>query len=72
MEGVIDLTGPYNLKGKDGTIIDLMAFTMINPATSWFKIVELPLIRGLKIIAVDAKESSIVDKIFDKTSERIA
>ncbi len=38
----VDLIGPYTLKGKDGTIIDFMALTMINPTTSWFKIVELP------------------------------
>ena len=49
-----------------------MALTMINPATSWFEVVELPLIRQLKTITVDGKESSIVEEIFDKTSERIA
>jgi hypothetical protein len=32
----VDLIGPYTLKGKDGTIIDFMALTMINPTTSWF------------------------------------
>jgi hypothetical protein len=39
----VDLIGPYTLKGKDSTIIDFMALTMINPATSWFKVVKLPL-----------------------------
>ncbi len=68
----VDLIGPYTLKGKDGTIIDFMALTMIDPATSWFKIVELPLIHRLKTSAVDGKESSIVDEIFNKTSEHIA
>ena len=38
----VDLIGPYTLKGKDGTIIDFMCVTMIDPATSWFEIVELP------------------------------
>ena len=38
----MDLIGPYTLKGKDGTQIDLMCVTMIDPATSWFEIVELP------------------------------
>ena len=38
----MDLIGPYTLKGKDGTQIDFMCVTMIDPATSWFKIVELP------------------------------
>jgi hypothetical protein len=40
----VDLIGPYALKGKDGSIIDVMCLTMINPITSWFKIVELPTI----------------------------
>jgi hypothetical protein len=38
----VDLIGPYTLKGKDGSSIEFMCLTMINPATSWFKIVELP------------------------------
>jgi hypothetical protein len=41
----VDLIGPYTLKGIDGTVIDFMALTMINLPTSWFEIVELPLIR---------------------------
>jgi hypothetical protein len=40
----VDLIGPYTLKGKDGIVIDFMALTMINPTTSWFEVVELPLI----------------------------
>ncbi len=40
----VDLIDPYTLKGKDGPIIDFMALTMINPATSWFNVVELPLV----------------------------
>ena len=38
----VDLIGPYTLKGKGGTQIDFMCVTMLNPATSWFEIVELP------------------------------
>ncbi len=38
----VDLIGPHTLKGKDGLSIDFMCLTMINPATNWFKIVELP------------------------------
>jgi hypothetical protein len=68
----VDLIGPYTLKGKNGTIIDFMALTMIDPATSWFKVVELPLVCQLKTIKVNGKESSIVGEIFDKTSDRIA
>jgi hypothetical protein len=38
----VDLIGPYTFKGKDDSSIDFMCLTMINPATSWFKIVILP------------------------------
>ncbi len=38
----VDLIGPYTLKGKDESSIDFMCLTMIDRATSWFKIVELP------------------------------
>jgi hypothetical protein len=38
----MDLIGPYTLKGQDGTPIDFMCVTMIDPATDWFEIVELP------------------------------
>ena len=33
----VDLIGPYTLRGKDGSEIDFMCLTMIDPATSWFK-----------------------------------
>jgi hypothetical protein len=49
-----------------------MALTMIDPAASWFEVVELPLVGRLKAITVNGKESSIVEEIFDKTSEHIA
>ncbi len=68
----VDLIGPYTLKGKDGTVIDFIALTMIDLATSWFKVVELPLIHQLKTLTVNGKESSIVEEIFHKTSEHIA
>jgi hypothetical protein len=41
MEGFcVDLKDPYT---EDGTVIDFMAVTIIDPAISQFKIVELPL-----------------------------
>ena len=40
----VDLIGPYTLKGLDGSAIDFMALTMIDPASSWLEIVELPLV----------------------------
>ena len=38
----LDLIGPYTIKGKDGSEIDFMCLTMIDPASSWFELVELP------------------------------
>jgi len=40
----VDLIGPYTLKGKDGSSIDFMALTMINPASSWLEVMEIPTI----------------------------
>ncbi len=44
----VDLIGPYTLKGKDNLQIDIMALTMINPASSQFKIAELPEVEQLR------------------------
>jgi hypothetical protein len=68
----VDLIGQYTLKGKDGTVINFMALTMIDPATTWFKVVKLPLISQLNTVTINGKESSIVEEIFNKTSEHIA
>jgi hypothetical protein len=43
----VDLIGPYTLKGKDNLQIDFMALTMINLASSWFEIAELPIVKQL-------------------------
>ncbi len=67
-----NLIGPYTLKSKKSTVMDFMALTMINPATSWFKIVELPSMHQLKTIAIKGTESSIVEEIFNKSSDCIA
>jgi len=49
-----------------------MALTMIDPASSWFEIAELPVVERLRRQTVNGKELLIADEIFDKTSERIA
>jgi hypothetical protein len=45
----VDLIGPYTLKETDNTRIDLMCLIMIDPATSWFKIVEVPTVTKLTV-----------------------
>ena len=73
----VDLIGPYTLKGKDGTQIDFMCLTMIDPASSWFEIAELPVMeyitppshtkKGTKTHKTQTKET-----YFDKTSTMIS
>ena len=65
----VDLIGPYTLRGKDGTEIDFMCLTMIDPATGWFEMVELPVIEIVKNTGGDDVETQ---EIFDKTSKQIA
>jgi hypothetical protein len=75
-----DLIGPYTLKGKDGSSIDFMCLTMINPATSWFEIVELPTVaqettvplvgKGKKVTF--AKNTKAAKPYFDKCSTQIS
>ncbi len=64
----VDLIGPYTLNGKDNSQIDFMALTMINPASSWFEIADLPVVEQLRWQKVNSKELLIADEIFDKTS----
>ena len=46
----INLIGTYTLKGKDGKQIDFMCHTMIDPASSWFEMVELPVMETITTI----------------------
>jgi hypothetical protein len=73
----VNLVGPYTLKDKDGSSIDFMCLTMINPATSWFEIVELPTVRVTVPQAGKDKKATCTDytkdaEIFDKTSAQIS
>jgi hypothetical protein len=66
----VDLVGPYTLKGKDGLSIDFMALTMIDPASSWFKIVELPTIYRLitkkkKVKREQSKKKSSISHLIE-------
>ncbi len=73
----VDLVGLYTLKGKDSSSIDFMCLTMINLATSWFEIVELPTVRVMVPKEGKGKKATCLDytkdaKIFDKTSAQIS
>ncbi len=74
----MDLIGLYTLKGKDGTEIDFMCLTMIDPASSWFEIVELPVTTEV-VIPMDTKGhkrtktcKNIILPYFDKSSAMIS
>ena len=45
---------------------------MIDPASSWFEIVELPVVNRQWTLNVNGRESLKNDEIFDKSSERIS
>jgi hypothetical protein len=49
-----------------------MALTMINPTSSWFDIVKLPVDTQLRGQTVNGKELLTADEIFDKISDCIA
>jgi hypothetical protein len=76
----VDLIGPYTFKGKDGSSIDFMCLTMINPTTSWFKIVKLPTVaqettaphvgKGKKVTF--DKNTRVAKPYFDKSSVQIS
>jgi hypothetical protein len=76
----VDLIGPYTLKGKDGLSIGFMCLTMLDPATSWFEIVEVPTVaqettvppagKGKKVIF--DKNTKIAEPYFDKSSAQIS
>ena len=74
----VDLIWPYTLKGKVKTQIDFMCITMIDPATSWFEIVELPISQQELDIPTGTKGHKGKDKhiqsqqpYFDKTSATV-
>ncbi len=76
----VDLICPYTLKGNDGSSIDFMCLTMINPATSWFEIVELPTVAqetnvppaGEDKKVTFTKNTKVAEPYFDKSSTQIS
>jgi hypothetical protein len=75
----VDFIGPCTLKGKDCSSIDFMCLTMINPATSWFEIVELPTVTKLTVPTMGKGKNVTFDNYtkgseatFDKSSAQIS
>jgi hypothetical protein len=74
----VDLVCPYTLKGKDSSSIDFMCLTLIDSATSWFKIVELPIVTKSRVPNMGKGKKATctnytkVAESFDKTSAQIS
>ena len=66
----VDLFGPYPQRQRR-LVNRLMALTMIDPASSWLKVVELPTITRVTTKKVNGKERTIEEEIFDKLSDQI-
>ncbi len=76
----VHFIGPYTLKGQDISSIGFMCLTMIDPVTSWFKIVELPtddlvttvlpVGKGNKVTS--SKNTKEAETTFDKSSAQIS
>jgi hypothetical protein len=62
------LIGPYTLKGQDGKIMDFMCLTIIDPATGWFEMVELPAISQL----IEKEEKKTIKLTIEKLSAEVA
>lgn len=65
----VDLIGPKTLKAKYGVSMDFMCLTMIDPASGWFEIVELPTIRRATSARKKKKEEEFQ---FDTSSATIS
>jgi hypothetical protein len=75
----VDLIVPYTIKGKDGLSIDFMCLTMIDSASSWFEIMELPTITKLTVPTMGkgkkvtfAENTKVAETTFDKSSAQIS
>jgi hypothetical protein len=67
----VDLIGPYTLRDRDKSEIDFMCLTMIDPASSWFEIVELPVADHVPTEPVN-KDGKTKEAYFDKSSFMIS
>ncbi len=76
----VNLIGPYTLTGKDRSKIDFMCLTMIDRATSWFKIVKISSVDNLTSPTMGTRVKKVTcdnytkDAIttFDKSSAQIS
>eukprot|EP00984_Skeletonema_dohrnii_P025603 scaffold14781_cov97-Skeletonema_dohrnii-CCMP3373.AAC.1 len=65
-----DLIGPVEVRAKDGTVMDFMCLTMIDAATGWFEIVELP--TRLRVTVDEKTGRTTEEEIIDRTSATVS
>ena len=63
------MCGPYTVKAQDGTVIDFMCMTMIDPATAWFEMEQIPTV---ELVTKDTNGNPVTKESFEKTSARIS
>jgi hypothetical protein len=68
----VDLIGPYTLRGRDKSEIDFMCLTMINSASSWFEILELPVADHVPTGDTVKNDGKTMEAYFDKSSFMIS
>ena len=64
----VDLIGSYRLKEIYCSMVDCMSLTVINPATGWFEMIELPTM----IVEKHLGKINKTGEIFNKNSKQIA
>ncbi len=71
LQHVADMSPTFPTKSvhtcTDNSKIDFMALTMINPASCWFEIVELPIFSWLHKQTVNDETSDCIAKLVNKT-----
>lgn len=71
----VDLIGPYTVNGSDGSSLEFMCMTMIDPATGWFEVCELPTVERYREYHDKKKLGEkiyIEEEILDRTSACIS
>eukprot|EP00985_Skeletonema_marinoi_P011956 scaffold5677_cov209-Skeletonema_marinoi.AAC.1 len=69
----VDCCGPYEIKSEDGTRLEFMCLTMVDPATGWFEVVELPTAEVYREFRDPKGKVDVVeDEILDRTSAQIS
>ena len=62
----VDCIGPYTIEDADGNLVEFMCVTMVDPATGWFEMEQIP------TVVTPTEKKGVDAEIFEKTSARIS